>query len=142
MKKRLPDLLFEAACFLLVLLFVYTGCSKLLTGAGFREQLELVPWLKAFARPLAVLLPVAELATGVALVFPASRKAGAWSAALLMSAFSLYTGWMLVLPAAERPCSCGGVLRQLSWTQHAWFNGSFTVTAWTAVYISCTRKRE
>ncbi len=134
--------LFETACLLLLLLFVYTGSSKLLGVDRFREQLGLVPGLAHWAPLLSVMIPVAELLAGVLLVFPGTRRRGLWAASVLMGIFSIYVGVILLGPAAARPCACGGVLRQLGWRAHFWFNLFFTILAWASLYFSCTRKRE
>lgn len=51
------------ARFLLILLFTYTGISKMLGHEQFAPQLSLQPRISSFAPLLSWLLPVAELLT-------------------------------------------------------------------------------
>lgn len=122
-----------AAASLLILLFFYTAISKLGAYAHFEATLLASPVTRQAARLFAVGLPVAELVVCALLFFPATRRVGLWASLLLMAAFTLYIFYMLAF-VPQLPCSCGGVLRQLSWTQHAWFNVFFTLVAATGLY--------
>jgi hypothetical protein len=41
----------------------------------------------------------------------------------------------MVLTSANLPCSCGGVIQQLSWKQHIVFNISFIVLGIAGIYF-------
>jgi uncharacterized membrane protein YphA (DoxX/SURF4 family) len=129
-QKAINKWIKEIARFLLVLLFVYTGCSKLLTHVVFLEQLQQVNFLKPFASSLSIALPVAELLTGIAIAIHRTQYYGLWSAALLMTAFTTYVAIMLALDKTQRPCSCGGVIKAMSWQAHLYLNIFFMLLAW------------
>ena len=126
----------EAICFLLILLFVYAAVSKLFDYSSFKYQVHLSPFLSFFSN-VAWIIPVTELATVVMLAFTARRLIGFYASFILMLAFTVYIILMLVF-AKHLPCSCGGVLKQLSWKQHLLFNIFFLTLSATGIIL--TRK--
>lgn len=113
---------------LLIILFVYAAASKLLDHSTFRLQLSQSPLLHSWAGVISWVLPVGELLLAGLLVWPGTRLPGFYSALLLLILFTLYIMYMLIfLP--HLPCSCGGVIRYLSWKQHVVFNGVFIALA-------------
>jgi putative oxidoreductase len=127
--------------FLLVLLFVYTGCSKLLDHHSLKKQLEEIHYIEPFAGLISVLLPVLEIFTGLAIAYKPANRYGLWSAAVLMSLFSLYVGIMLATHKTRLPCSCGGVIAELGWKKHLYFNIFFMVLAWASLKLTGIRKK-
>lgn len=113
----------------LVLLFVYTGVSKLVAHYVFLEQLLALSIPGQAAKMLAYLLPTAELVTALMLVCRAAEKLGWWFSACLMSVFSAYVPGMLSL-ASKLPCSCGGIISAMSWKQHLIFNIVCAILCW------------
>ncbi|MBS1511660.1 MAG: hypothetical protein JST86_12515 [Bacteroidetes bacterium] len=132
----------ELGCFLLVLLFMYTGTSKLIGYQLFREQLSQISYLKAFSQPLSILLPILELTTGLTIIFKPIQKYGLYAAAILMTLFTFYVALMLLSDSTKLPCSCGGVIKTMSWKQHLYFNIFFMVLAWFTIKIRVSEKRE
>ncbi|MGG9964084.1 MauE/DoxX family redox-associated membrane protein [Ferruginibacter sp. SUN106] len=128
--------------FLLVLLFVYTGTSKLLGHQVFKEQLEQLHFLQPLGGFISVTLPVTEIISGLAIAFKPTMRWGLWLAALLMTIFTAYVGFMLAGDNTKLPCSCGGVMKAMSWKTHLWFNILFTLLAWANIYLTDIRKRE
>jgi putative oxidoreductase len=110
---------------LLILLFVYAACSKLLEFTRFQHQLYNQNIPHGLAATLAYTLPVAELTSAGLLVFDRSRFAGLLSGFLLLILFSGYIGLVLLGFWDRVPCSCGGILNHLSWTTHFIFNLAF-----------------
>jgi putative oxidoreductase len=107
---------------LLILLFAYTGCSKLFDLSGFTHTLYNQP-IPRFAVPtLAILLPGMEIATAACLLFDRTRMTGLIASLILLIIFTLYIGAILLGLFHRVPCSCGGIFRGLSWQQHLWVN--------------------
>src|SRR5260370_39077030 len=104
----------EIISMLFVTLFLYTGISKLMEYAVFKEQIAASPVLKPFARWLVWLLPLSEFSAAILLFVPRWRLKGLYAAETLMA---LFTGYIIaILTFSEHlPCSCGGVLQSLSW---------------------------
>lgn len=106
---------------ILILLYSYTAISKFAAYAIFEDSLRRSPLIDQGADTIAWLLPAAELIVVLLLFFERTRRAGFYASLLLLVLFTLYLLYM-VLFVADLPCSCGGVLRRLSWQQHVWFN--------------------
>jgi uncharacterized membrane protein YphA (DoxX/SURF4 family)/peroxiredoxin len=81
------DSLLLAVSLLLAAVFATAGLGKLLDLSGSRRALEEFGAPARLVRPVAVLLPLAELAVAIALVFPPSARWGALAGALLLLAF-------------------------------------------------------
>ena len=122
----------ELICFLLVLLFVYAAVTKLLDYNNFKIQLSKSPLLKGSATYIAVLLPLLELLAAGMLIFPSSRKTALVISFLLLLLFTLYITYML-MTEKKLPCSCGGVLKQMTWKQHIIFNVFFLLIAFWGI---------
>ncbi|WP_345211811.1 MauE/DoxX family redox-associated membrane protein [Mucilaginibacter gynuensis] len=112
---------------LLILLFTYAAASKLFTFDEFSWQLHnqnISGWLADLL--LYTLIP-AELLIAALLLHPRTQRVG-----LLLSVITLavFTGYILLILAGawdRVPCSCGGVIGRLNWTQHFFFNLFFLV---------------
>ena len=114
----------EAVVFLFVILFLYTGISKIMDYTLFKEQLRESPILGFAASFVARWLPIAEFLLALMLVVPRWRLRGLYLSTGLMIGFTVYI-IVLMSIADHLPCSCGGVLAQLSWGQHIVFNSVF-----------------
>jgi hypothetical protein len=119
---------------LFIFLFTYTAISKFLEFSKFTRVLESSPLIGNSKIGLAWLLPLMELATAFLLFFPKSRAAGLYASLFLMVMFTLYIGGMLLF-ASELPCSCGGVIAQLSWKQHLVLNILLLVAAGLGIHL-------
>jgi putative oxidoreductase len=120
---------------LLILLFCYTAIAKLMDADEFRRQLnnqEVPEWSKA---TLVWLIPGSELMVSFLLLIPTTRIIGFYGSAALMT---LFTGYMalVVFGYFDRvPCSCGGVLRSMSFPAHFVFNLFFLSLSIAAIYM-------
>ena len=129
-------------CFLLVLLFVYTAASKLMDMERFGRELRYQPFPKAWAVWLAWILPFMEILIAVLLFINQTRLLGLMGSFLLMSLFTGYTALVLAGVFSKIPCSCGGVIRQLSWPQHFAFNLFFVCISFIGIKIFMHEHRE
>ena len=119
--------------FLLVLLFIYTGCSKLFGHRLFLSQLSRIEFLRTYAPLISFALPVLEISTALFIAFKSTENLGLWISSLLMTGFTIYVAGMLILKSSL-PCTCGGVIASMSWKQHLFFNFFFTLISWNALY--------
>lgn len=125
MKKVHPIVIFQeiiAATF--VLLFLYTAITKLKDIPFFIGSMEHSPVLRPVASFLGGFIPAIELATVLLLVFPTTRRLGLFISTILMAGFTCYTAYILS-NGQQLPCSCGGVLEQMGWSEHLVFNSIF-----------------
>ena len=129
---------------LLILLFVYTAISKLIDLNNFKNTLTDIPMLETLSGLLKWLIPGTELLIAAALYTSRYRKAGLYVALILMSVFTFYIGFLLLFRSQDLPCSCGGVLKQMTWKQHLLFNIFFIILPATGLYLeySKPKKRE
>lgn len=123
----------EIICLLYVLLFCYAAVSKLLDYQQFVQQLQDSP-LKQVAGITAWLTPATELLLALLLIIPKTRKAGLYGSFLLMMVFTCYIIYILKY-SPDIPCSCGGILENMNWTQHLAFNILFTSLALIALIL-------
>lgn len=114
----------EGIIYLFVLLFVYAAVSKLLDFETFETQLGQSPLLSAYAKPVAIGVPLFELLVSFLLVIKRFRRIGLYGFFAMMVMFTTYI--VIILNFTDFvPCSCGGVLEKLSWTEHMVFNIAF-----------------
>jgi uncharacterized membrane protein YphA (DoxX/SURF4 family) len=121
-----------------ILLFIYAATSKLIDFETFTVQLAQSPLLSAYTASIAWLVPAIEIAIAVLLSFPQFRTPALYAAFTLMVMFTAYI--FIILNYSDFiPCSCGGVLEELSWTQHLIFNIVFIALAAFALFFSKNR---
>ncbi|WP_316791474.1 MauE/DoxX family redox-associated membrane protein [Pedobacter frigoris] len=118
----------DIIAYALVLLFLYTALSKLFTYSFYLHDLQRSPWLGSLALPISIIIPGAEILSSVLLLMPAKRKIGLMFSLILMTIFTIYVAVVLGF-SEELPCTCGGIIRELSWPQHLIFNIFFTALA-------------
>ncbi len=136
------NIIIEIAASLLVMLFIYASFSKFVDLRQFKMDMFNQPFPKWFSAILVWAVPITEILISLCLILPKFRTTGFVSAAILMSLFTLYTGLILLNVFHRIPCSCGGVIKKLSWTQHLVLNLFFLVTALIGIFISRTNSSE
>lgn len=125
---------------LLIFLFVYTACSKLLEINTFQLAISKSPMIGEHSTWLSYAVPIIEIAIATLLLIPQTRKIGFLISTTLMALFTCYIGFMLVT-VSDLPCSCKGVLKNMSWKQHLVFNIFFTALSFAGFKIMGKQKR-
>lgn len=126
----------------LIILWVYTAGSKIVEFQEFRHQLKLQHFNNVFMSLLSFILPLSEALTAFLLSRPASRMSGLYSSFLLLAVFTIYILLILLGFFDKIPCSCGGVLKEMSWKTHLLFNTSFlSLNLWAIYYIKQRERR-
>lgn len=120
-QKFIPPIL-TGIVFLLILLWVYTATSKLVDLTEFKRQLANQTFSESIAAILLFFVPISELVAALLLLFSKTRFAGLLLSFFLMLFFTGYIALVLLGYYDQVPCSCGGVLKQLGWQAHFWFN--------------------
>lgn len=134
MQKNHPTLFAEIIAGLLVFLFLYASLSKLSDINFFTNQLHRFPFIKEFSGVIAWLIPLSELLVVAMLLIPGNLMRGFFLSTLLLSLFTIYLFIMLLIKHDKLPCSCGGVLKYLSWGQHILFNIVFILLALAGIW--------
>lgn len=110
-------LMFYAGVYLLILLFSYTGISKIIEYNEFLIKIMKSPLLLDFARPVSVLTPLAELTTVFLLLMRRFLKSGLLLACFLLT---MYTSYLFIGVSyhAGFSCACSGVFGSLGYREH------------------------
>ncbi|MGU9939709.1 DoxX family protein [Empedobacter brevis] len=122
-------------CYLFIVLFIYAAVSKLMDFETFQTQLGQSPLLASYAIPISYGIIAIELTTAVLLMFDRFRIIALQLSLLLMVMFTTYIVIILHFTAFT-PCSCGGVLEKMGWTEHLIFNGVFVGLALIGIRIA------
>ncbi|MCY1515491.1 hypothetical protein D9M68_500790 [compost metagenome] len=124
----------DLVCYAYFLLFLYAAVSKLIDYESSELRMAKSPIITEFATILVWLVPAVEIIIALMLVIPKTIMLGLYAALALMSMFTAYI--IAILNFSDTiPCSCGGVLEQLSWTEHLVFNLTFIIMAMMAILL-------
>lgn len=134
MTLRIIKLSIEIVCYLHIILFVYAATSKLLDFQNFQAQLGQSPLLSAFAGSISYIVLTTEFAIAFILAIPKVQLYGLFAAFSMMVMFTTYIFIMLNYSSFV-PCSCGGILENLGWTEHLVFNIVFVFLGGGAVML-------
>jgi hypothetical protein len=107
-----------------ITLFIYTGTNKLMDFDTFRNQVTRSPFLENLIY-IALAIPAGEILLSLLLIIKRTRLLGLYLSFLLMAIFTGYI-WLMLNYAPDLPCSCGGIMKELSWQDHLIFNSAFT----------------
>ena len=137
MKKK-KAIAIEIICFLFILLFTYAAVTKLMDYQKFTVQIGQSPMLTNYAGLLAWLVPISELVIAGMLAITRLRLAGLYAAFAVMVMFTAYI--VAILQFSEKvPCSCGGVLEAMGWTEHLIFNIGFAILGFAGVILNISK---
>ena len=136
-KSKMQQLAVTFICYTYFLLFLYAASSKLMAYDRFQLQLSKSPITTDYAHILVWLVPALEVFISLLLVLPRNVLPGLYATFTLMCLFTAYI--FAILNFSEHiPCSCGGVLEQLGWTEHLIFNLVFLILAVAGILIQST----
>lgn len=139
MKNKLKANLIILISYLYIFLFVYAAISKILDFENFQTQIGQSPLLSAYASIISYLVIITEIVFSILLAIPKYRTIGLYLSVGLMTAFTTYI--VLILNFSSFiPCSCGGVLEKLGWTEHLIFNLFFVVIGIIAILMNKLNK--
>ena len=116
-----------AAC--IAVMLCYAALIKLTNYQTSKEQMLNQVFPEAIALQLTWLVPVTELVIAIALVVKSTMLKALYAALVLMILFTLYISLTMTGIFGRIPCSCGGILKQMSYTTHLLFNLCFIILA-------------
>lgn len=125
--------LHQISILLLILLWVYASASKLLDFQTSKAQMLSQVFPVWISRIMVWAVPVSELVTAGLLLIRQTERAGLYASLYLLSAFTCYIALILTGLFGTIPCSCGGVLEQMTWVQHLFFNLFFLALTLVAI---------
>jgi len=124
----------------LILLFVYASVSKLVDFKVFYGEINSQPfpnWMTAY---LVWIIPSIEILIAIGLMFHKTKLISLYASFILMTIFTIYIGLILLYVFDRIPCSCGGVLKQLGWKEHFFFNLFFVLISLLASVLEKNRR--
>ena len=133
MRKLIP-IIQTLICYLFIVLFVYAAVSKLIDFENFQIQLAQSPLLSAYAGFISYAVIIAEILIVLLLGIKRTQQIGLYASYGLMLAFTVYI-YLIINYSDFVPCSCGGILEKLGWTEHLIFNLVFVGLAVIAIYL-------
>ena len=139
MQNKFSAIVIESISVLLIFLFVYAAISKIITHDLFVYTLSKSPLLKKINVGVSWIIPSSEILISLFLLIPRWRRTGLFFSIVIMILFTFYIGYMIAF-TPQLPCSCGGVLKELTWRQHLLFNIFFTVVAFAGWFLSKRNK--
>jgi len=137
---RARNIFLEGIVALLIILWIYTGISKLGEQFNFMYQLRKQPFFENIALLLSYAVPIIELIVAVLLVIKKLRAIGLWASFILMMSFTIYVAFVLSF-AKQLPCQCGGIIDSLDWKQHLILNIILTIISLIGILLNNKLKR-
>ncbi|MCT2561821.1 MauE/DoxX family redox-associated membrane protein [Chryseobacterium herbae] len=125
-----PDII----AYFFVLLFCYAASSKVFDFENFQVQLAQSPLLSAYAGAISYAVIIVELIIVLLLCIKSTRLTGLYLSLGIMISFTVYI-YLILNYSDFVPCSCGGILEKLGWTEHMIFNIVCVLMAFSAVCI-------
>jgi putative oxidoreductase len=116
------QLILEGIAALLIMLFLYASISKFIDFKRFIEEIDNQPLPNSWTPFIVWSVPFLEIAISTAVAFEYSRLLGFYASLVMMIIFTIYSILVLTHFFPYIPCSCGGVIRKLSWPQHLVLN--------------------
>ena len=116
------QVMLECISALLILLFLYASVSKFLDFKTFFKEMHNQPLPKSWTPFLVWFIPCSEILLSAALIFERTRLLGLYGSLILMGLFTIYAILILSHVFPYVPCSCGGVIKRLTWRQHLVLN--------------------
>jgi putative oxidoreductase len=117
------------------MLFLYASVSKFLDFHTFIGEMNNQPLPNSLTPFLVWTIPSLEIIIAGALIFERTRLAGFYASLLLMTLFTIYTIVILLHFFSYIPCSCGGVIKKLTWSQHLVFNLFFVTLSVIGIFL-------
>ena len=120
--------------YLHILLFMYAATNKILDYENFQAQLGQSPLLSPFTWIVAPMVPATEIVISALLSFRKTRRVGLFLSYALMVMFTAYI-FIILNYSSFVPCSCGGILEKMTWTEHLYFNLFFVLLSAIALLL-------
>lgn len=133
---KIRALAIEIICCLFIAMFLYAAVSKLADyGNAYLKMLN-QPFDDKYAAFLTWAVPLVEIGISLLLIPEKTRNTGLYAATGLMAVFTGYVSFVLsgYYPGGV-PCSCGGFISRMNWSQHLYFNIAFVVLGITGIVL-------
>jgi hypothetical protein len=133
-KQEKAVMYMELIAWAFILLFLYTSFSKIFLFRIYLYDLHRSPFIGPYVNIVSVLVPLSEIVISIMLFLPTTRTKGLYGSLFLMLLFTIYVAGVLSL-TTERPCTCGGLIREMSWINHFIFNIFYTGLSVVGIWL-------
>lgn len=116
------QLIEEVITVMSICLWIYAAVSKLADFETFQRQMSKQVFGFGFENLLTWMLPTIELFAVALLIFSNTRFLGFLLSFSLMAVFTAYIILVISGFFPRIPCTCGGILGNMGWHQHLYFN--------------------
>lgn len=114
---------------IIAVLFFYASFSKLIDYDKSNGQMHNQVFPSFIASILTWLIPAVEIVLMFGLLFPTTRIKALRASLILLIIFTLYITIVMTGVFGRIPCSCGGILENISYGTHLIFNLFFIAIA-------------
>ena len=129
------QILLECISALLIMLFLYASLSKFLDFHTFIGEMNNQPLPNSWTPFLVWFIPCCEILMCIALLFERTRLIGFYASLFFMSLFTIYSIIIVLNFFGRIPCSCGGVIKRLTWRQHIVLNLFFVALSISGIVL-------
>lgn len=133
--KETRELTVKSIVLLFGCLFLYTAVSKIVSHGDFVLALAMSPYIDGKAELVGLAIPIIELLIVALLMFEKFRRKGLIASLVLVAAFTIYLIYM-VATVDKLPCTCAGVISEMTWRQHIGFNILLMCVATVGIRLS------
>lgn len=119
----------KVVAIIIACLFAYAALNKLADYEKSSWEMGNQVFPNWIASILTWLIPAIELILAVLLVTQVTRKKAVWASLILLSLFTVYIAVVMTGVFGRVPCSCGGILKNMSYGTHLIFNLFFVILA-------------
>ena len=129
--------------YVFIVLLFYAATSKFLEYSQFYNDLINSPVFgnEQVALFISWFIPIIELAIAGFLISSRYRNIGLCLASGLIFLFTVYIIWILEF-SSNIPCSCGGIINNLTWQEHLIFNSFFLFLGILGIYLQSRNRRK
>jgi len=120
---------------IIAFLWFYAAVSKLVEFKKFEVAMHFQTVWPAVQSLLIYGLPPAEIVVGTFLIMKRTVLLGLYSSAYLFLLFTIYIALVLTNVFGKVPCSCGGLIGNMGWTFHLFFNITFLLLTIITLYF-------
>ena len=119
-----------------IILLFYAAVTKFIEYPQFYNDLINSPVFgnEKVAAFISWFVPILELLIAGFLLSSTYRGLGMYLASGLIFLFTVYIIWVLEF-SSNIPCSCGGIINNLSWQEHLIFNSLFLLLGLLGIYL-------
>lgn len=116
------SIVLEIICFLLIALMLYAAVSRWLDFHNFIDEINNQPLPNSITPLIVYGIPALQVITAAALAFEKTRMTGLWISLSIMLLYVVYNTLILINFYGRTPCTCGGIIKHLTWGQHLIFS--------------------